>query len=63
MQVLTYQISRKSDQNCGHDSATVFTTNMAAVTSLIMIMSQNTIIHTHKLQSIEIENVIDIALI
>ena len=63
MQFLTYQISGQSDQNCGRDSATVFPTNMAAVTSLIMIMSQNTIIHTHKLQSIEIENVIYIALI
>ena len=41
MQEPTYQISRKSDQNCGRDSATVFPTKMAAVTSLFMLMSQN----------------------
>ena len=52
MQVLTCQISRKSDQNCGHisrksdqnrghDSAFVFPTKMAVVTSSTMLMIQN----------------------
>ena len=37
----THQISWKSDQNCGRDSALVFSIKMAAVTSPIMLMSQN----------------------
>merc|ERR1712074_226332 len=36
---------KKSDQNCGRDSATVLSTKMAAVTSSIMLMSQNTNAH------------------
>ena len=47
MQVFTCQISRKSDQNCGRDSATVFPTNMAAVTSSIMLMSWNSNAHNY----------------
>ena len=39
--VSTHQISWKSDQNCGRDSALVFSIKMAAVTSPIMLMSQN----------------------
>ena len=35
---ITYEISRKSDENCGRDSATVFSIKMAAVTSLIVLM-------------------------
>ena len=42
MQVSTCQISRKPDQNCDNDSALDFPTIMAAVTSLLMLMSQNT---------------------
>ena len=40
MRLLKYQISLKSDRNCGRDSATVFSFKMAAVTSSIMLMSQ-----------------------
>ena len=45
VQVLTCQISWKSDQNWGRDSARVFPTNMTAVTSSIMRMSKNILVN------------------
>ena len=37
--LLTYQITRKSDKNCGRDSAREFPANMAAMTSSIILLS------------------------
>ena len=50
--VLTCQILWKSDENCGRDSARVFPTNKAAVTSSIMLMSQNIVNHNQNLAMI-----------
>ena len=52
MSVLVYRISRKSDQNCGRDSATVFSINMATVTSSDMLMSKKINDRNNNLQMI-----------
>merc|ERR1712074_327391 len=51
---------KKSDQNCGRDSATVLSTKMAAVTSSIMLMSQNTNAHNETYRGPSLQSFIEI---